>query len=306
MKSELSQKLNSNMSKDEMVSLITSLLHADDREFAILLHTEIFDKLPLQNQQDILQELENRQAKLDGRKPYKVVIQYLEDPRLQGQCCYNENGENVLILNSQIFESKVRPAAPQVINTLLHEGRHAFQYESIFNDSDKVSFQQKVEWLAVLITYCEGDGDTFCLYAMQNIERDSRRFARKEMERINQYFTDLGIPDEYYEDLIYSDLASEERLIAEIRETFTLEMIEEYEKLVLNNLQLYLPDIPTEFLSIFDSIKFILTHDEITDITELFEILEVREMEKLENPEILDGKWLNKTNQFAAFRKEKL
>lgn len=119
------------------------------------------------------QELENKMSKKQRRDALPVI----ENPNLEQDilgCFVVENGRKVLYINPILLvEHDYRFLA---FATILHEGRHAYQYQ--------VANAEKIPWYKFSAKrwkknfqgyYTASEDET--MYSMQAIERDAQKFA---------------------------------------------------------------------------------------------------------------------------------
>ena len=240
----------------------------------------------------LLQELENRQAKLDGRRPVKVCSRVMPSHTL-GVHQTSPDGRECIFLNELYFkESKLfRNKDESIFNvagavsTVLHEGRHSFQHNSVDKkDTNKVSDRQLLSWAATMAgfggKYVTPPYCSFALYAMQEIEMDARRFAHNQIVEINRVFQSVGLRDLNFENRISLDHTRECELIEQIRREFSHEKLDAYERSVIEEFKKNNPDVNIKELRPFEHVRYILDHPEIKS-TEMLEILDRMAKEKL-------------------------
>jgi hypothetical protein len=84
------------------------------------LHISKWNELSINERREALQQLENHYAELQGREP--CPIKPTTNPKVLGQYDYSEEiiylNEQRLLANDKCYEA---------VNTILHEGRHAYQ-----------------------------------------------------------------------------------------------------------------------------------------------------------------------------------
>lgn len=96
-----------------------------------------------------LQELENRVAAREGRPAMRVCIMpsQQERPGLNG---YYIDGQRSLFITRRFLSNRKNPIfgvkAGEVINTVLHEGRHAFQHEAVRGNVKNISRATMLRW----------------------------------------------------------------------------------------------------------------------------------------------------------------
>jgi hypothetical protein len=130
-------------------------------------------------------------AKEQGRKPVKI-----KDPRAMDQEelenigdseGYYDHSKQLIYIRLNSLESE---ESYSVVETVIHEGRHAYQYQAI-EDSELHSNKQEVErWKKN--THSKGgvyfDSEDKGFYRFQATERDANDYTRDKMEQI---FTEL-------------------------------------------------------------------------------------------------------------------
>lgn len=236
-----------------------------------------------------MQEVENRRAQVDGRPPAQVRVADLDHNQL-GEFESKPDGSSTIFINSRFLKpSKIFASgdtsifnAASALSTLLHEGRHAYQDYMIENDLGMVPDQQQLEWAAVYAPfgglYCNDDP---VIYLLQSIEMDARRFARRMIAQVDNFFNATGKADRNFESQVALDIQREARLIGAVRERLDHDKIDQYEKEVLDYFGRNQPTLDLTNLRLFDHARFILDHPEITDPMQMIEALDRMADEKL-------------------------
>lgn len=138
---------------------------------------------------DALQEIEIRMAAKQRRRPCRVRC----EPKPAGsQGCFD--GNEIVLNDSLLRESKslfksMSGKGIAALDTVIHEGRHAFQRAVVAGKTDvKVSPDLRRLWAfntaMYISTGSNKDPAMFCLYAFQPLERDAREFAGRELANI--------------------------------------------------------------------------------------------------------------------------
>lgn len=141
-------------------------------------------KLPPGKRQQFLQRLENKQAYWQIRDPLPVIIN--TDPEWY---CYGmfevNNGKGLLKLNISLITN---PALRfHAMETIFHEGRHAYQYEMIRSGKPGFFNFKAKRWLKNWKGYVSAKEDA-TIYGMQDIERDAQIFTIRKLNRLkNKY-----------------------------------------------------------------------------------------------------------------------
>lgn len=122
---------------------------------------------------DVLRTLESRLAEIQGRPPLPVVAETMEE----GLSGYFD-GE-ALHVNAEHLENP--DYRLEVIDTIAHEGRHAYQQYAIEHPGFHPNAQEVMYWAANERTYISGDRFGYEYYKNQPIELDAWRYG--EMTR---------------------------------------------------------------------------------------------------------------------------
>ena len=229
-----------------------------------------WDNMDNQGRLAVLQEIENRRAAADGRRPLTVKIgskKEFSDPDLYG---YHSDHKKEIHLNYRWFTDKAyRFGGASALETLLHEGRHAYQTFLTQNNVENDSPDILKEWLSSDAAYIDGG----VLYALQSIEDDARRFARRELTKImnNLLLRGINCPEFFYQ---YQEILQREDYFIRIaKEYLTLDDLNHYEDLILQYLKEMRPDMNIDDISLFDGARLILDTD-LNDTSDLINLLE--------------------------------
>lgn len=254
----------------------------DEKTLWKMLHHVNWNRMDAASRLAVYQEFENRQARLDGRKPVQIRADMPMKPNLYGIHRTNADGSEIIFINprfvktSKLFgntDTSIFNAASG-LDTVMHEGRHAFQHHVVKNKLDVVSELQRMEWAASMVQH----GGTYIpntiFYAIQGIEMDARRFGRRQMEKINSYFKSIGHEDPNFTNAIADSLATEKDYIAYIRANLTLADIDKVEQHIMDHFRKTHPDLKLDKLSIFYHARLILLYPEITDPKEMLDLIE--------------------------------
>lgn len=269
------------------------LSNLEEKELLLMFHVFVWNDLPPEGRLLVLQEIENRRAKIDGRPPVEIFIGKDLPSGTEGVHYTDKNGKEIILLNSRYFENGKLSAytASGALNTVLHEGRHALQHYAVREKCENVPEQMRLEWAAIMNSYVT---DPIYVYALQNIEMDARRFARRKVVQVQKFFNSLGVPDPNFDKQIETDIRQETLLIELVRKNMTLEEIDQIEKTVLENFKKMHPQLDVKELRVFDNARFIFNHPEIKDAREILEQLDRLNDEKMG---LKDGKHLNRLKE---------
>lgn len=150
------------------------------------LQFENWEKLDINERVDALQQLENCVAEIAHRPAIEISAENLE-PGVLGY--YNHNSECIAI-SSEILEDS--SSYCDALNTVIHEGRHAYQYYNLYSGNVVEQNSELVDaWRVNLdvLGYESGDALIFrtlgmCRYYTQPIEVDARTFANEVLRTI--------------------------------------------------------------------------------------------------------------------------
>ena len=134
-----------------------------------------------------LQEVECRMAVKQGRPVCKIHAEAMPARNLGSFDGSGITLNSSLLRNPRSLFGKIRNhGGISALDTVIHEGRHAFQYAVISNKTTvKVSAATRRAWALNTVAYMSGKGVVaFSMYAFQPIERDARGYAAREMSRI--------------------------------------------------------------------------------------------------------------------------
>lgn len=272
----------------------------DEKSLLLLFHQKNWRRMNKEDRLRTLQEVENRRAKTDGRTPVEIIVGSMPANTMG---CHRmlPDGTGVIIINTRFVENgklfgKLGGTsifnAANALNTVLHEGRHAFQCHVVRHAIANISKRQRLEWAAVMPSenglYNSGNS---IFYFLQSIEMDARRFARRKVAQVNRMFISMGIQDQNFSIQTIKDLKTELFFICYVRLHMTHEMIDKYEKMVLDHFKKTHPELDLNGLRLFDHVRFILDHPEINDPKEMLDRLDRMADEKLG---LKDGKLLNR------------
>ncbi|MBQ7848905.1 MAG: hypothetical protein IJ343_04200, partial [Clostridia bacterium] len=181
-------------------------------EVYLLFGTEQWAQLNEGQRMDALQEIENRIAAGEGREPYRVAVVPDDEwePGLMGYMQFNPDVRPTIYLNGCFFENaedldflEFDYSAVTALHTLLHEGRHCFQYEAVLNGNDELDPEMVRDWAAnVLCYFCDSETmGQFGVYEFQPMERDANRFAAETLQNIYRHIVNLsGERDDGFEE----------------------------------------------------------------------------------------------------------
>lgn len=136
-----------------------------------------WEKLSLDKRAKAFQELENIQAKKLDRPVYNVEFSDCLNESFLGKC---DSKNKIIQLNKNfILKPNLRFLG---METLFHEGRHAFQCNCCFGDKEPKKFTKAYKWKKNFEGYIDGNKDKYSFYSMQPVERDACKYALKRLK----------------------------------------------------------------------------------------------------------------------------
>lgn len=155
------------------------------------LQFENWQNLDLDERVDVLQQLENEVAEIAHRPPLEIRAEPLPDG-IMGQC-----GSDRIIISNNVLASDSYAMYRENLDTVFHEGRHAYQKWNLLTQS---LTGETVERNEVLVEswrdnffemgYEDGNWESykdigFLYYLNQPVEIDARAFANEVIQALN-------------------------------------------------------------------------------------------------------------------------
>lgn len=162
------------------------------------LHYERWCKLSLEERTNLLNQIEDKIALIEHRPPLAVEVIEM-DPKTLG---YQDSTNNKIALNSLYVSSNDPALHREVVDTIIHEGRHAYQHYNVDVKTIHESWSEVQSWKEnfydpnykyytstgtwVLIPFNDGSihNVDFRLYYYQPVEIDARDFAADVMRKL--------------------------------------------------------------------------------------------------------------------------
>lgn len=161
---------------------------------------ENWSKLSLAQKENVLNRIEQHIAAIEHRPALNVKLEEME-PRALGYQC---NSKNKIALNALYVGENSRNSHKVVIDTIIHEGRHAYQHYNVDVKCVHESLAEVATWREnfsksefqyynstgqkIMIPFKDGksyDVD-YRLYYYQPVEIDARNFAQDVMNRLSE------------------------------------------------------------------------------------------------------------------------
>lgn len=143
-----------------------------------------WSKMTSSRRLEVLQALENKMAKKNHREPILVVVYERSDWNCFGMFSV-VNGEKLIYVHENlILDPSYRFHA---LETIIHEGRHATQYNAITTKKLHWWNIKEKRWKSNFSGYVSSNEDKI-MYNNQEVERDAQKYTIKWLEKLeNKY-----------------------------------------------------------------------------------------------------------------------
>ena len=132
----------------------------------------------------VLQALENKMAKKNHREPIDVIVHENSDWNCLGMFSVVDGNKKLYIHEDLILNPAYRFHA---LETIIHEGRHASQYEMI-NKEDIPWWNFKAKRLKSNFEGYISSSEDSLLYNNQEVERDAQKYTIKMLNRLRRKY----------------------------------------------------------------------------------------------------------------------
>lgn len=158
---------------------------------------ENWKNLAMEQRRDLLNTIEYHIAKIEHRPPVPIKVEKMQPQTFGYQDSYN----NIIALNSKYVMSDSKESYKDVIYTIIHEGRHAYQHYNVdkkcIHDSLSVVNTWRENFYDPKYKYYSGSSVVvigpnkignvgYRLYYYQPVEIDARNFASDVMLKLKQ------------------------------------------------------------------------------------------------------------------------
>lgn len=140
-------------------------------------------RLSTQKRLKVYNALEKKFARKQGRDPLPVVIHPDDNWKPLGMFTTAGGKRLIYIRDDLIYDPKMRFHG---METILHEGRHAYQYETINQKLPWYAFRAK-KWRKNWIGYIPS-GENSTAYNNQIVEQDAQKYAYKQMSKLDRKY----------------------------------------------------------------------------------------------------------------------
>lgn len=148
------------------------------------LSAEEWSKLSVQEKLDTLQAVENEVAVREGRSPCKVQGQYIQSDSRGTTLGYYSRADRTITINTEQLDSNSKYGNDYKVHldTVLHEGRHAYQHQAVRGEIKHENTEELAAWTDNMqpghyVTFEKNPRGYFA----QPIEQDARSYAKSAM-----------------------------------------------------------------------------------------------------------------------------
>lgn len=176
----------------EQIELVSDVL-SDMQEFKF----ENWGQLSLEERIEAVNKLESKVAEIECRPSCPVYIEdmgsiSIEDGNVYGKLGgYNPDTKDI-ILNVEMLKSNDSAALRETLDTIIHEGRHAYQDYNVNECEVHSRHSEVLSWAETMKGgkwgYCGGSSSLLGqrLYEQQSIEIDARNFAADVLDKYEE------------------------------------------------------------------------------------------------------------------------
>ena len=207
---------------------------------------------------ELLQEMEIRMAGKQGREPL-IVKTFEADRERAGLLGYYTTEGDSIYLNENYINNRQSLlsdySVASALSTLLHEGRHAYQYAVACGSCPAPDEETRQRWRLNYAAYnsCNGDTQDQMLYVQQSLEHDARTYALKELESFHEEVRRATGCDDFVYQRAVNDLRRREEAYNDLAKTIlTRQLLDEVDRRTREAFRECYPDEEVPELSVFD------------------------------------------------------
>ena len=236
-----------------------------ESELVLTFAQERWSALSAEQRLNALRRLEAQSARLSGRTPLDVRVMP-EQYSAGGMLGYYDHSVRSMFVHPRYLQPGGLGlgdyTAAAAVRTVLHEGRHGFQWASVCDGSAQVPQETLLEWAVNQCCYFSGSGSddrTMALYFFQPVEADARRFARDAAgEILRRLEARTGRQDEAFRRSMDADRRSEEIIRDLGRRGLTLQALDSAERRARYAFARYNPHADVSGVQIFHEARELL------------------------------------------------
>ena len=139
-------------------------------------------ELNIEQKGEVLQNLENKLAEIESRQPLRVIVEDMP----AGTCGSTDLENNIIRINTSEVADNSLSGLREVVDTVVHEGRHAYQYQNVFIQRTEVNDAKFNGWVDNYQTgYLTQDMFGYDAYRSQPLEDDAWHFAEQTVSTLS-------------------------------------------------------------------------------------------------------------------------
>lgn len=173
----------------EQIELVSDVL-SDMQE----LKFENWEQLSLDERLEVVNKLESKAAEIECRPSCPVYIEDMGSISIVGEHVYGRLGgyspdAKDITINAEMLRSNNPAALRETLDTIIHEGRHAYQDYNVNEREVHSRHSEVVSWAETMEGgkwgYCGGSSTLLGqrLYEQQSVEIDARNFAADVLDK---------------------------------------------------------------------------------------------------------------------------
>lgn len=140
-----------------------------------------WQELDIDEKERVLQNLEAKIAQIEGRVPCEVRIEHME-----GKHGYAIPARGLIVISSSDASVETISGLREVVDTVVHEGRHAYQYQNVYGVRTEMNDAKYNGWVSNYASgYLTAEEYGMKAYLSQPLEADAWAFAERTVSQIS-------------------------------------------------------------------------------------------------------------------------
>lgn len=161
----------------EMISDIQTCIDCDEN-----LKIDKWPELTLEERCEALQNLENNVAEIESRLPMFVMVEDLPFHESGYADCKN----GLIVIARHELEDDSISGLREVVDTIIHEGRHSYQYQNVFINRTEINDDKFQGWNDnYKYGYLSQEEFGYFAYRFQPLEADAWAFAKQTVSGLS-------------------------------------------------------------------------------------------------------------------------
>ena len=149
------------------------------------LRPEVWERLDLESRRQVLQSIENHLARVQGRPPCPIRVERMNPREFGG---YDRASKTITVSEEHIASDDIY----EIIDTIVHEGRHAYQHYAVEHPGFHSDEREVKEWKGNFEHYLPAEIYGMEIYRSQPIEADAWSFAEEVIKRFSEVSDERG------------------------------------------------------------------------------------------------------------------